>query len=741
ITIERESEDFRATTFQRQRPSKIKFQDGFDVLGKILKVHSNSSVMYFLCNHKRAQKMSDLSPEEKLRESCDIKATNIILLGLPVDIYTNQPLPNCKRNMGSGQGIDGRHGADTSRTQNRVGLSQPLSKKRIFTKFAERIRDLLVYVSVSCPFTQSEKEKWAPATSHRKSNKPYVDALTLNKTVVNDTQKHALGRNTKNDRIQRPSSRSKKNKVEVQLRKFKSNSNKNNFVSDCNANVKNVVVSNNYANVCLSCNECLFSANHDACIVKYLKNVQKCKKAKFVKQKEKIQWKPTGRVFTNVGLRWKPTGKMFNMEGSICPIIKTTPATIVPSRNRLHTISIPAVAPNADTRMRSSIAKNSLIRAYINMYSHPFNNPNYAFIVKIILWYLDSGCSKHMTGQREKLINFVSKFIGLGHNLFSVGQFCDLDLEVDVLHSTINQLAKEGLVKGLPKLKYTKDHLCSACQMGKSKKECHKPKPAPSTNEKLQMLHMDLCGLMRVESINGKRYILVIVDGHSRFTWVKFFRTKDEAPDIIIKFLKQAQESSSNIEAARTILIFSKSLIFLWAEAVAIACYTQNISFIHTRYNKTPYELLRDRKPDLKYLHIFGALCYPTNDSEDLGKLKPKVDIGIFIGYSPSKKAYRIYNKHTRLIMEIIHVQFDELTQMASEQHGLGPELQGLTSRHISSGLVPNHDASTSAKPPTKNDWDLLFQPIFDEYFKPQVFTSPNNETIASPILSTNVEE
>ncbi|GKE68765.1 retrovirus-related pol polyprotein from transposon TNT 1-94 [Tanacetum coccineum] len=108
---------------------------------------------------------------------------------------------------------------------------------------------------------------------------------------------------------------------------------------------------------------------------------------------------------------------------------------------------------------------------------------------------------------------------------------------------TINQLAKEGLVKGLPKLKYTRYQLCSAYQMGKSKKECHKPKPEPSTNEKLQMLHMDLCGPIRVESINGKRYILVIVDDHSRFTWVKFLRTKDEAPEIIIKFWKQAQVS------------------------------------------------------------------------------------------------------------------------------------------------------------------------------------------------------
>ncbi|GJW23264.1 reverse transcriptase domain-containing protein [Tanacetum coccineum] len=108
---------------------------------------------------------------------------------------------------------------------------------------------------------------------------------------------------------------------------------------------------------------------------------------------------------------------------------------------------------------------------------------------------------------------------------------------------TINQLAKQGLVKGLPKLKYSKDHLCSACQMGKGKKESHPHKPEPSTNEKLQMLHMDLCGLMRVASINGKRYILVIVDDYSRFTWVKFLRMKDEALEIIIKFLKQAQVS------------------------------------------------------------------------------------------------------------------------------------------------------------------------------------------------------
>nr|GEV70090.1 reverse transcriptase domain-containing protein [Tanacetum cinerariifolium] len=189
---------------------------------------------------------------------------------------------------------------------------------------------------------------------------------------------------------------------------------------------------------------------------------------------------------------------------------------------------------------------------------------------------------------------------GLGHNLFSVGQFCDSDLEVafrqhtcfirnlkgvDLLTGSrgnnlytlslgdmmtyshicllskaskikswlwyqrlshlnfgaINHLARQGLVRGLPKLKFEKDHLCSACAMGKSKKKSHKPKSEDTNNEKLYLLHMDLCGPMRVKSVNEKKYILVIVDDYSRFTWVKCLRSKDEAPNFIIKFLKMIQ--------------------------------------------------------------------------------------------------------------------------------------------------------------------------------------------------------
>ncbi|GJR71930.1 retrovirus-related pol polyprotein from transposon TNT 1-94 [Tanacetum coccineum] len=133
------------------------------------------------------------------------------------------------------------------------------------------------------------------------------------------------------------------------------------------------------------------------------------------------------------------------------------------------------------------------------------------------------------------------------------------------------------------------------------------------------------------------------------------------------------------IEAARTMLIYAQASLFLWAEAIATACYTQNHSIIRLRHGKTPYELLHDKLPDLSFFHIFGALCYSINDSENLGKFQPKADFGIFIGYAPTKKAIRIYNRRTRRIIETIHVDFDELIAMASEHNNSGPTLHEMT--------------------------------------------------------------
>nr|GEX18960.1 hypothetical protein [Tanacetum cinerariifolium] len=125
-------------------------------------------------------------------------------------------------------------------------------------------------------------------------------------------------------------------------------------------------------------------------------------------------------------------------------------------------------------------------------------------------------------------------------------------------------------------------------------------------------------------------------------------------------------------------------------EAVATACYTQNRSLIRTLHNKTPYELVHDKKLDLSCLRVFGALCYPTNNSEDLGKLKAKAGIGLFLGYAPNRKGYRIYNKRTRQIMETIHFR----------------------ARTNPAPAIPY-------VPPTKKELKILFQLMFDEYFKP----------------------
>ncbi|GKA85888.1 retrovirus-related pol polyprotein from transposon TNT 1-94, partial [Tanacetum coccineum] len=464
-------------------------------------------------------------------------------------------------------------------------------------------------------------------------------------------------------------------------------------------------------------------------------------------------------------------------------------------------------------------------------------------VVQIVLWYLDSGCSKHMTGDRSQLTNFVSKFLGtvkfgndhvakimgygdyqirnvtisrvyfvegLGHNIFSVGQFCDSNLEVafhqhtcyiqnregvdlltrsrgdnlytlslgDMMASppicllskasktkswlwhrrlshlnfgAINHLARHGLVRGLPKLKFEKDHLCSTCALGKSTKKTHKPKSEDTNQEKLYLLHMDLCGPMRVASINGKKYILVIVDDYSRFTWVKCLRSKDEAPVFIINFLKMIQvRLKETVRRIRTDngTEFVNQTLREYYEKVGIShetsvarspqsgshCMLHPKSFmIRRRHGKIPYELLHNKPPDLSYLHVFGALCYPTNDSENLGKLQPKADIVIFIGYAPRKKAFRIYNRRTRRIIETIHVDFDELTVMASEHRSSGPALQDMTPATISLGLVPNPPSSTPSVPPSRSDSDSLFQPMFDEVFNPPPYVDlPAPEVIAT---------
>ncbi|GJT73591.1 retrovirus-related pol polyprotein from transposon TNT 1-94 [Tanacetum coccineum] len=429
------------------------------------------------------------------------------------------------------------------------------------------------------------------------------------------------------------------------------------------------------------------------------------------------QWRPTGKKLTlgklDCGSQWRPTGKKFAL-GEMCHLTKLS----VKCRTGHALVSGLRLFKTYDGINRSKLM--NFVEKFIG--SVRFGNDHLGAIM---------GYGDYVMG--DSVISRVYYVEGLGHNLFSVGQFCDSDLEVafrkhtcfvrdingtDILKGsrstnlytismdemmksspicllskaskskswlwhrrlnhlnfgTINDLARKDLVRGLPRLKFEKDHLCSACQLGKSKKFSHRPKSENTNMEVLHTLHMDLCGPMRVQSIKGKKYILVIVDDYSRFTWVKFLRSKDETPEFVTNFLKQIQvglnktvrfirtdngtefvnqvmseyyegvgifhqksvprtpqqngvverRNRTLVEAARTMMIFSKAPMFLWAEAVATACYTQNRSLIHTRHNKTPYELVHDKKPDLTFFRVFGALCYPTNDSEKSGKFQAK---------------------------------------------------------------------------------------------------------------------
>nr|GEW18889.1 retrovirus-related Pol polyprotein from transposon TNT 1-94 [Tanacetum cinerariifolium] len=256
----------------------------------------------------------------------------------------------------------------------------------------------------------------------------------------------------------------------------------------------------------------------------------------------------------------------------------------------------------------------------------------------------------------DNVIYMVYYMEGLGYNLFSVGQFCDLDLEVafkkhscyvrdvdgvellkgncgsnlytisveDMMKSspiclllkafknkswlwrrrlnhfnfgTINYLARKYLVRGLPRLKFEKDHLCSACQLRKSKKYTHKPKSESTIMKVLHTIHMDLYGPMKVQSINGKNYILVIVDDYLRFTW---------------------------------------------AEAVATACYIQNRSLIHTRHNKTPYELVHAphvaptyKDLDILFQPMFDEYFEPSSVERPVPPA-PAVQVLVILAGTPS---------------------------------------------------------------------------------------------------------
>nr|GEV98131.1 putative ribonuclease H-like domain-containing protein [Tanacetum cinerariifolium] len=172
-----------------------------------------------------------------------------------------------------------------------------------------------------------------------------------------------------------------------------------------------------------------------------------------------------------------------------------------------------------------------------------------------------------------------------------------------------NVTISQGLVRGLSKLKFEKDHLCSACAMGKSTKKTHKPESKDTNREKLYLLHMDLCGPMRKAEGPGPSYPTVNGTEFVNQTLRDYYEEVGISHETSVARSPQQngvveRRNCTLIEAARTMLIYTQAPLFLWAEAVATACFTQNCSIIRLRHGKTPYELLHSKLPDLSFFHV-----------------------------------------------------------------------------------------------------------------------------------------
>nr|GEU66549.1 hypothetical protein [Tanacetum cinerariifolium] len=453
-------------------------------------------------------------------------------------------------------------------------------------KYTKRIPELLIILKQTCPcitdlgtklvaVIPKNNNKKIRLTEHIPSseNTPVKTTSSINAVsntpVLSSTGVNLFSRasgskpqgNTKNDRIQRTPSKAKKNKLEDHPMSVRPSLNKKKSVVDTKA-ISSVTNSNSNVNFdlkCATCNGCLFSDNHDLCVLKFINDVNARVKSKSIKKPVNRKfWQPTGKMFTTVGHIWRPTGQTFTLVGNVCPLTRNATTAIVPLREPIP------IENSTDKPVVTLVYSRKSKAAKKNVPVSNFTIDK-SLVVQIVLWYLDSGCSKHMTGDRSQLINFVQKFFGMvkfgndhvakimgydpevafrqhtcfirnldgvdlltgsrGNNLYTLSiqdmmassPICLLSKASKTKSwlwhrrlshlnvGAINYLARQGLVRGLPKLKFEKDHLCSTCAMGKSMKKTHKPKSEDTNQEKLYLLHMDLCGPMHVESVNGKK--------------------------------------------------------------------------------------------------------------------------------------------------------------------------------------------------------------------------------------------
>nr|GEZ21076.1 hypothetical protein [Tanacetum cinerariifolium] len=372
----------------------------------------------------------------------------------------------------------------------------------------------------------------------------------------------------------------------------------------------------------------------------------------------------------------------------------------------------------------------------------------------------------HMTGNRALLTNFVENFLGmvrfgnndfaviagygdvvigsmtikkvyyvegLGHNVFSVGQFCDKGLKVTFQKSTCFVRNEDG-VDLLTGDRSSNLYTIALNKVASNSSTCLIAK-ASSSQSWLWYQRLSHSNFATINNlVKTILFKCVRTDNGTEFknkTLAKFF---DEVG--VTQQFSAARTPQQNgvvegknrtlVEAARTMLTFANLPSYLWAEAIATSCFTQNRSIIHKRFNKTLYELMNKRKPNIKFFHVFGCRCYLLNDYEDVGKLKAKRDIEVFVGYSKEFDAFRIYNKRTRKIHESVNVNFDEISEMASKQFSLEPGLSNLHEKGKSSNLSIMKSSTTNVET-SINEED--FHEV-SESFQGESFSSSLNDDV-----------
>ncbi|GJV39209.1 retrovirus-related pol polyprotein from transposon TNT 1-94 [Tanacetum coccineum] len=611
----------------------------------------------------------------------------------------------------------------------------------------------------------------------------------LSSTGVDNTAKTKRPhprRNIKDDRFPSASKsnciKNKEVKVEDHPRNVLLSKNQKHMASVCK-NIKLAIRNDKSKVICAICKQWLITANHDVCVLNYIndmnsradnQNATISNIANKKKHKAKV----------------KKSKKLGSKERLASPSLRK-PRTCLSLTLLKVIMHVPLTIKNLQA---NGFQTQHL---FLFMGTVRFGNDHVAAFLDLEVFKIDTCFVRNLKGVDLLKENRTTNLYTINlHEMASASPIC-LMARATLTKSwlwhqrlshlnfgTINDLAKNDLVIGLLKFKYLKEYLCPSCEKGKRKMAPYKPKPVPNSKQRLHLLHMDLCGPMRVESINRKRYVLVIVDDYSYYTWVHFLRLKDEASEVIKTFLKKIQvllqapviiirtgngtiftnqvlkayfdnvgishqtlsvrtpqqnrvvdrRNQALVEASRTMLIFSCAPLFLWAEAIATACYTQNRSLIHKIFDKTSYKLINVIKPYISFLRVFEACCYPKNDREDIVKLGRKGDIGFFIGYSANSCTYIVYNRRTKKIMETMNVTFDELSTMAFEQHSSKPELQGKTSGRINATrTTPQQDNQAQLQPEAVADNGN--NAVFDE----NMFVNPFSPASTSSTESSSL--